>query len=101
MPSHPRANPCLLLCHRCGTGLTPGEGSFWVARIEAFADPTPPTITGDEDIEAIGREIDELLRSLPEKSEREHMDDVYRRLTVHLCGACYRKWIEDPVGTAR
>jgi hypothetical protein len=29
-------------------------------------------------------------------SERELMDQVFRRLTIHLCGTCYRQWIEDP-----
>ena len=29
-------------------------------------------------------------------TEQELMDQVYRRLTIHLCGDCYRVWIEDP-----
>ena len=33
-----------LLCHRCTRTLEPGEGSFYVVRIEAFCDPTPPEI---------------------------------------------------------
>jgi hypothetical protein len=31
-------------------------------------------------------------------SEREALDQVYRRLTIHLCTACYRQWIENPAG---
>ena len=85
-----------LLCHRCGAELTPGRGDFYVVRIEAFADPTPPEITDadlDADLEeAINRTI-EQLRNL---SEQEMMDQVYRRLTIHLCGRCYARWIEDP-----
>jgi len=88
--------PVALLCHRCGVDLTPGEGDFYVVRIEAFADPTGPHITDadlDADIEAAIERILEELRGL---SEAELMDQVYRRLTIHLCGRCYRQWIEDP-----
>ena len=28
------------------------------------------------------------------------MDEVRRRLVLHLCGPCYRQWIEDPTGRA-
>jgi len=88
-----------LFCHRCGAVLTPGEGSFYVVRIEAFADPTPPNLSADE-LEGIdpGEEIDRLIEQMRDMTEQELMDQVYRRLTVHLCGPCYRQWIESPVG---
>ena len=85
-----------LLCHRCGAQLTPGEGNFYVVRIVAVADPSPPIITeGDLEVdfdEAISRIIDEL-RDVP---LQELMDQVYRRMTIHLCARCYAGWIEDP-----
>ena len=88
-----------LLCHRCGAELTPGEGNFYVVRIEALADPSPPNIR-DEDLDqaAIAGEIDRLLDRMKDMSEQELADQVYRRLTLHLCGSCYRKWIENPAG---
>ena len=87
-----------LLCHRCGCTLTPGEGSFYVVRIEAFADPTPPTIDLDEPVSqtSVSEEIERLIDQMRGMSERELMDQVHRRLTIHLCGPCYRGWIEDP-----
>ena len=85
-----------LLCHRCGAGLTPGRGDFYVVRIEAFADPSPPALTeGDFEID-LNAEIEKLLEEMKDMSPRELMDQVYRRLTIHLCGTCYRAWIEDP-----
>ena len=85
-----------LLCHRCGAALAPGEGNFYVVRIEAFADPTPPALTeGDLDLD-LDAEIGKLLEEMKHMTEQELMDQVYRRLTIHLCGACYRTWIEDP-----
>jgi hypothetical protein len=29
---------------------------------------------------------------------QEALDQVYRRLVIHLCGPCYRNWIENPTG---
>ena len=87
-----------LFCHRCGLLLTPGQGNFYVVRIEAVADPSPPRIT-EADLQAdIDAEIDKALDELRGLSEREMMDQVRRALTLHLCGRCYADWIEDPTG---
>ena len=87
-----------LLCHRCGAVLEPGEGNFYVVRIEAFADPSPPNLT-DEDLERdFAAEIDRISRELSKLSEQEAMDQVYRKLTIFLCRACYEDWIENPTG---
>lgn len=90
-----------LVCHRCGGELMPGKGNFYIVRIEALADPTPPRDTGEysrwtaEDFDA---EIQALLDEMKDLTEGELMDQVYRRLTIHLCGRCYRTWIENPAG---
>ena len=44
--------------------------------------------------------IDELGPVLYDKrlSEQEMMDQVYRKLTISLCTACYARWIENPAG---
>lgn len=86
-----------IFCHRCGAILTPGLGNFYVVRIEAFADPAPPDIT--QELAAgtnIGEEIDRLIEQMAASSGQELMDQVYRRMTLHLCGRCYRAWIENP-----
>lgn len=87
-----------LLCHRCGAELQPGKGHFYVIRIEAFADPTPPVLSPEDLERDFESEIDRLLRELSSLSDQEAMDQVYRKLTVCLCTACYREWIENPVG---
>ena len=87
-----------LLCRRCSAALTPGHGDFYVVTIEAVADPTPPTITA-EDLAADHRaQIERLLAQLADLSEEEALAQVYRRLTLYLCGPCYRHWIESPTG---
>ena len=89
-----------LFCHRCGRHLTPGGGDFYVVRMEAFADPTPPDVSEEDLPGYLGLEtaIEELIDQMKGMSEQEMADQVYRRLTLHLCGKCYRKWIEDPAG---
>ncbi len=89
-------SPGLLICHRCGAQLTAGEGSFYVVRIEAFADPTPPRVDSDEPVEAIAADIDALIRRMKEFSEQELMDQVYRRLTLTLCAPCHQTWMDHP-----
>jgi len=87
-----------LFCHRCGRELRPGRGELYLVRIEAFADPHPPSFD-DEDLERdpAGR-IEQTIEALRELSSQEAMDQVYRRLTLYLCTPCYQHWIENPVG---
>ena len=94
----PSAGAGHLVCHRCGCLLTAGEGSFYIVRIEAFADPTPPEFDANETIEHLAAEWELLLDAMRDMSEQELMDQVYRRLTLHLCATCYRRWIENPAG---
>jgi hypothetical protein len=87
-----------LLCSRCGANLTPGDGSFYWVRIEAMADPTPPSFTEEDLHRDTGKEIQQLMDRLGDLSAQEALDQVYRRLFLYLCGPCYRQWIEDPAG---
>jgi len=91
--------PVSLFCARCAAELKPGEGDFYRINVEAMADPTPPEVS-EEDMATDHREqMERLLGAMNNLSEREAMDQVYRRLTFHLCGACYRTWIEDPAAS--
>jgi len=85
-----------LFCHKCGAELTPGEGSFYVVRIEAFADPTAPNIEDGMTAGEVSAEIDRLIEEMRAMSAQQLMDQVYRRLTIHLCAGCYAEWIENP-----
>ena len=98
MNEHKASSDRPIHCDRCGVELTPGEGSFYVVRIEAFADPTPPSFSVDDLMRDAKAEIQRLVDELGDLSAQEAMDQVYRRLVVYLCGPCYRQWIEKPVG---
>ena len=86
-----------LACARCGAELTPGAGDFYVVRIEALADPSPPRFSEEDLAHDHRAEIERLIEQMWGLSERELMDQVYRQLVLYLCGPCYRQWIEDPV----
>jgi hypothetical protein len=88
---------CLpLFCARCAAELTPGKGTFYWIKIEAFADPTPPDVT-EEDLQGDLRgQIERLLKMMEGMSGQEAMDQIYRRMTIQLCVGCYNDWIENP-----
>jgi hypothetical protein len=85
-----------LFCDRCCVELHLGRGDFYVVKIEAVADPTPPEFTEEDLRRDHRREMEQLLAQVEEMSEREAMDQVFRRLTVFLCNRCYQDWIENP-----
>ncbi len=87
-----------LLCARCLAELTPGEGSFFVVTIEAVADPTPPVFSDEDLARDTAQELRDLVEQLADYSERELMDQVHRRMVLHLCNGCFRIWIEHPAG---
>jgi len=87
-----------LFCDRCSKELRPGDGDFYVVKIEAVADPSPPAWTAEDLARDAGREIDRLAAKMEDLSAQEALDQVYRRLTIYLCTPCYREWIEDPTG---
>jgi len=85
-------------CDRCSRRLERGRGEFFVVEIEAFADPTPPEFS-EEDLQRDPRaEIHRLLEEFDDLSQREALDQIYRRLTLTLCTPCFRQWIENPAG---
>ena len=88
-----------LFCHRCGTQLTPGSGNFYVVAITAVADPTPPTFTEEDLQRDLESEIQKTIDHIRGMSEQELTDQVFRRLTLHLCTRCYAEWIENPTGS--
>jgi hypothetical protein len=97
MNEHDASDETAFLCIRCAAELTPGTGDFYVVRIDAIADPSPPRLS-EEDLSHDHRaEIQALIEQMRDLSERELVAQVYRRLVLYLCGPCYRQWIEDPV----
>ena len=85
-----------LLCSRCLKTLVAGRGEFYVVTIDAVADPSPPTISEGDVQRDLRRDWREIVAALQDVSPQEAMDQVYRRVMIHLCNACFRVWIENP-----
>ena len=88
-----------LFCARCTAELHPGGGDFFQVTIEAVADPSPPNSMTEDSPAELRRQIEQLLNRMQDISAREALDQVHRRLVIHLCGACFRLWIENPAGS--
>jgi hypothetical protein len=87
-----------LSCARCLAELQRGAGNCYRITIEAVADPFPPTISAEELEADLRQQIEQLLARMQTLSEQEALEQVYRRLTLYLCAACYRQWIKNPTG---
>ncbi|KKK48142.1 hypothetical protein LCGC14_3148120, partial [marine sediment metagenome] len=59
---------------------------------------TLPGPSGTSPATEIDEEINNLIEQMKNMTERELMDQVYVRVAIHLCGRCYRQWIENPAG---
>ena len=90
-----------LLCARCLKTLLPGRGEFYVVRIDAVADPTPPKISSDDLRRDSRRDWREIIAALADVSPQEALDQVYRRVVIHLCNGCFQNWIENPAEPER
>ena len=86
-------------CRRCGRELTPGRGELFAVSIVAVADPYPPVFDERDLAQDVGAEIRRLVAQLNGLDEQEARDQVYRRVVLHLCTACYAGWIEAPTAT--
>jgi len=72
----------------------------YVVRIEVFAHPSTPPLDTDTNPDP-GMEIISLLDELQDYSAEELQDQVYRRMEFHLCPACHKRYLSNPIGTPR
>jgi hypothetical protein len=87
-------------CHLCGVALSTGE--HYVVRIDVFADPAMPEMTGEQ-LAALDPEaaMVALIEQMKEMSADELQDDVHRRFEFRVCRACQRKVLANPLGLPR
>jgi hypothetical protein len=83
----------------CSKELHPGRGDFYRVRIEAVADPSPPSFTEEDLARDVSAEISRLLERMRDMTEQELRDQVHRRVVLHLCIPCYARWIENPTNS--
>ena len=87
-------------CDLCGRQL-PTHESF-IARIDVFADPSMPPMSGAElETMASPQTLEKLLEQMKHMTTEELQDGVHRRFEFRLCPACHRKFLVNPLGKPR
>lgn len=78
------------------------DGSHYVVRIDVFADPAMPAMTGEQLASAdLQAEMDALIEQMKGMSPDDLQDDVHRRFEYRVCGTCRRKVLANPLGLPR
>lgn len=84
------------ICAMCSRLIAPGAG--YVVKIEVYADPTMPAMSGEHvasaDFEA---ELAAILAEAAQQSAAELQDGVHRRFAFAICGRCQRRYLENPL----
>ena len=58
-------------------------------RIEAVADPVPPSFTEEDFAIDFDQEFKRLVEQTRDLTAQETMEQVYRRVILYLCLLCY------------
>jgi hypothetical protein len=95
----PMASPPVT-CDLCGRPV-PTHASY-VVRIDVYADPSLPEMTGEE-LAAI--DFDAALTQVIDEAKGMTADDlqdgVHRRFEHRLCPACHKAYLANPLGKPR
>jgi hypothetical protein len=83
------------ICHKCARLIRRAGAELYIVTIDAIADPDIALDHAGADLRA---EYDRLIDQMTHMTETELSEQVHRRLTITLCNACYRTWIENPTG---
>lgn len=85
------------LCDR----VVPKHTSY-VVRMDVFADPTIPPLSTEELEESdFDETLDKLMDEMKGMSADDLQDEVHRRFEYHLCRACHRRFLANPMGKPR
>ena len=87
-------------CDLCGREVELHES--YVVRIDVFADPSVPPMSGEE-LQSIDfdQTVAELMEQMKHLSADDLQDDVHRRFEYRLCPACQRAYLTNPLGKPR
>lgn len=86
-------------CDRCRRRIDPSKEIRHVVRIEVQAVLEPPAYDELEDDRDHLMEIDDLLDAMDLLEEDFPQEDLPQQLRFDLCSDCYRKYIQNPLGS--
>ena len=85
-------------CDRCKCQLDPHDDLRYSVKIEIQAVMDPIGESEPEDDRDHLLEIADILEQLAEEESCTVGEDVYQKRNFDLCPACYRKFIQNPLG---
>lgn len=88
-------------CDRCKREIDAENDLRYVVRIEIESVMNPLHEDEPEDDRDHLLEIDEILERLDAAESAEIGDDVYQKRRYDLCPACFRKYVQNPLGKER
>jgi hypothetical protein len=87
-------------CDMCDDVLLPH--GFYIVRMDVFAEPSMPSVSGDElDEMDLEHTIDRLIEQMKHMSPDELQDQVHRRFEYCICMRCQKKLLANPLGKPR
>lgn len=89
------SEPFTHICDRCGFPIEERELRYLV-KIQVYAAPSKITIS-EEELNDPASALQKTLDQCADKSEEEHMDDVYKEFEKDLCRKCQQEYIRDPI----
>lgn len=85
-------------CDGCGGTLLVDESVRYVVDIRVYAAYDPMEITQADYEKDHAAEIQRLVEACKGMSAQELEDQVYREFRFHLCPACQKRYLRDPLG---
>ncbi len=86
-----------IACDRCGKGLLIDSNVRYEVTIEVKAAYDPMELTGEDLEKDLDEELQKTIDRLEGVSEEEAKEQVYKKMTFHLCPSCQREYIEEPL----
>ena len=75
---------------------------FYIVRMDVFAEPSMPSVSGDElDEMDLELTIDRLIEQMKHMSPDDLQDQVHRRFEFRICLECQKKLLNNPLGKPR
>src|SRR5215207_6555357 len=89
-----------VMCDLCNRPVPPH--GHYVVRIDVFADPEMPAVSGEEMEEADYQQaMAELIEQMKGMSADDLQDQVHRHFEYKLCRPCQMRFLANPLGKPR
>ena len=90
-----------LVCDVCGKTLLVDEDVRYIVDIRVYAAYDVMELTAEDLRKDHRAEMRRILEALKDRDAQELQDEVYKDFRFHLCPACQKQYIGDPLRRAK